>query len=345
MPTADPARILFVCDSGPEVGGGHVMRSLTLAAELHRRGLVPVFAATPDAASVLDRFAETPVERRPVAREDLAALDAGAFEAAAVVFDHFGLSAPQHRAIAKGRPTLVIDDLADRPLGADLVLDVGLKRTPADYAGWAGEGTRLLLGPAFALVRPAFVAARPESMARRAAAEGPARVLVSLGLTDVGGITGRLVARMQPRLGQSKLDVVLGSGASSLESVERLAARDPRITVHLDVRDMAGLVAAADLVVGAGGSSSWERCVLGAPTLLVVLADNQAPGAVALERAGAVDLADARAPEFEAAFDRAFTGLLASPDRRRRLSRLSAALCDGQGATRVADALQTLLAR
>jgi spore coat polysaccharide biosynthesis predicted glycosyltransferase SpsG len=193
-------------------------------------------------------------------------------------------------------------------------------------------------------VRPAFAAARPQALARRAAAEGPARVLVSLGLTDVGGITGRLVARMQPRLGQSKLDVVLGSGAPSLEAVERLAARDPRIAVHRDVRDMAGLTAEADLVVGAGGSSSWERCVLGAPTLLVVLAENQAPGARALEKSGAVELADARAPEFEAAFDRAFTGLLASPDRRRRLSRASAALCDGQGPSRVADALEALLA-
>jgi spore coat polysaccharide biosynthesis predicted glycosyltransferase SpsG len=150
---------------------------------------------------------------------------------------------------------------------------------------------------------------------------------------------------MQPRLGASRLDVVLGSGAPSLEAVQRLAARDPRIAVHLDVRDMAHLVADADLVVGAGGSSAWERCVLGAPTLLVVLAENQAPGARALEALGAVDLVDARSPEFEAAFDRAFTGLLASPDRRRRLSRLSAALCDGQGPARVADALQALLVR
>jgi spore coat polysaccharide biosynthesis predicted glycosyltransferase SpsG len=135
----------------------------------------------------------------------------------------------------------------------------------------------------------------------------------------------------------------LGSGAPSLEPVKRLADRDPRLEVAVDAADMARRVAEADLVVGAGGSSTWERAVLGAPALLVVLADNQAAAARALELAGAVERVDARAPDFEAAFDRAFTGLLSSPDRRARLSRASAALCDGRGAARVADALRGMI--
>jgi UDP-2,4-diacetamido-2,4,6-trideoxy-beta-L-altropyranose hydrolase len=289
---------------------------------------------------VLDRFDAAGFARTAAAGQALADV-----EAAAIVFDHYGLAAPEHRAIARGRPALVIDDLADRPLGADLVLDTSPERRPEDYAGKVAETARLLLGPHFALVRPAFASARADGLARRGRdAEAPPHVLVSLGLTDVGGITGRLVARIQSRLREARMTVVLGSGAPSLDGVRRLAERDPRITVALDVQDMAALVADSDLVVGAGGSSTWERATLGAPTLLVVLADNQAPSALALEALGAVERVDARASDVEAAFDRAFTGLLASPDRRARLSRISAGLCDGLGAARVAEALQGLIA-
>jgi UDP-2,4-diacetamido-2,4,6-trideoxy-beta-L-altropyranose hydrolase len=316
------------------------MRSLTLASEAARRGLKPVFAAPPEVASVLDRFDAAGCDRTPLAGAALAGV-----EVSAVVIDHFGLSAADHRAIACGRPTLVIDDLADRPLAADLVLDPSPERRPEDYAGKIDPDTRLLVGPAYALVRPAFADLRAEALARRARPPSdPAKIVLSMGLTDVGGISGRLVARLQPRLRDARLTVVLGSSAPSLEAVRRLAERDRRIEIRVDVRDMARLTAEADLVVGAGGSSTWERATLGAPTLLVVLADNQAPSALALEALGAVERADARATDFEAAFDRAFTGLLASPDRRARLSRVSAGLCDGLGAGRAADALQGLIA-
>ena len=335
------AEILFHCDAGPRVGGGHVMRSLTLAGELARRGLAPVFAATPEVSSVLDRFDAAGFGRRPWG-------ESPGGSAAVVVFDHYGLTADDHRALAQGRPTLVIDDLANRPLGADLLLDPSPERVPDDYAGKLPAATPLLLGPAYALVRPAFADARAAALTRRTemtagAPDRPVRVLVSLGLTDVGGITGRIAARIQPRLGHAQATLVLGSGAPSLETTRRLAERDPRLDVVVDAADMTRLVAEADLVVGAGGSSTWERAALGAPSLLVVLADNQAAAARALEARGAVERVDARAPDFEAAFDRAFTGLLSSPDRRARLSRTSAALCDGLGAARVADAVQRMI--
>jgi spore coat polysaccharide biosynthesis predicted glycosyltransferase SpsG len=72
---------------------------------------------------------------------------------------------------------------------------------------------------------------------------------------------------------------------------------------------------------------------------MLVLADNQVPTSEAVARLGAAELVDARAPDFEAAFDRAFTGLMRNPDRRARMSAAAAKLCDGMGAGRVAEAL------
>ena len=262
----------------------------------------------------------------------------------AVVFDHYVLSADDHRDLASGRPTLVIDDLADRPLAADLVVDSGPQRRAADYQGLIPAGARLLLGAAYAPVRPEFAELRAKTLGRRPEAVG--RILVSLGLTDLGGITGRVLDRLRPRIGQTAIDVVLGAGATSRAGLERLARRDPRLTVHVDTPDMARLTAAADLAVGAAGSSAWERCTLALPSVMLVVADNQRPAATALAEAGAALVVEADDPAFDQLFDRAFLRLFTDPVARGRLAAKCAEVCDGLGAERVADVfLDLLLAR
>ena len=325
------SRILFVCAAGPSVGGGHVMRSLTLARALAARGADCAFAATPEVAIVLDAFAPD------IARADT---DAG-FDA--LVFDNYALTANDHRAVAQGRPTLVIDDLANRPLAADLVLDAGQARKAQDYAGLVPDGAQLLLGPNYAPVRPAFADLRDDALTRRAERGPVQRVLVSLGLTDVGGITGRVTRLLQPILGEARLDLVVGGGAPSLPQLWALAGDDPRIELHVDTQHMPQLVFDADLAIGAGGSTTWERCVLALPALTLILADNQVAAARALEAAGVTPCLDVGATDFEAAFVRAVEGLLASENRRAELSAASATVCDGQGADRVAEAFLGLL--
>ncbi|MDP3381972.1 MAG: UDP-2,4-diacetamido-2,4,6-trideoxy-beta-L-altropyranose hydrolase, partial [Phenylobacterium sp.] len=285
-------RVLFIANAGPQVGGGHVMRSLTLAAALAERGARVEFMADSHVEAILAAYAPD-LPRRAVASmapdvlTDLTGRQA--FEA--VVFDHYGLSRPEHEAIADGRPALVIDDLADRPLGGALVLDSGPARVEADYRGLA-SGARLLLGPKYAPVRPAFAALRNTALARRH--ETPRRVLVSMGLTDLDGITGKVVEQLRRRYGETALDVVVSAGAPSRKGLTRIAAHDPRQTLHVDTPDMAELATAADLAVGAAGSAMWERCVLGLPSVVVTIADNQIPAATALAKAGAVLMVDGR---------------------------------------------------
>lgn len=326
-------RILFICAAGSTVGGGHVMRSLTLARALETRGATCAFLVSPEVApevaKLLDAFAP-----------DMARANSDdGFDA--LVFDSYALTAHDHRAVAKGRPALVIDDLADRPLAADLVLDSGPARTARDYAGLVPPTARLLLGPGYAPVRPAFAALREAALARRAERAPVGRILVSLGLTDVGGVTGRVVDLLRPIVGAARLDIVLGGGASSLPALRALAADDPRLTLHVDTPRMPELILAADLAIGAGGSTTWERCVLALPTLTLILADNQVAAARALEAAGVTTCLAVEAPDFDAAFVDASRMLLADADKRAALSRASAAVCDGRGAERAAEAFLT----
>jgi spore coat polysaccharide biosynthesis predicted glycosyltransferase SpsG len=141
---------------------------------------------------------------------------------------------------------------------------------------------------------------------------------------------------MLPLTGEATLDVVLGAGASSLPRLRDLAQAQPRLALHVDAQDMPRLTLEADLAVGAGGSTSWERCVLALPTLLLVLADNQREAAQALAGADAVLALDVAAPDFEPAFAADLQRLIAAPLLRDRLSAASAAVCDGRGAARTA---------
>ena len=336
-------RVLFAANAGPEVGGGHIMRCLTLARALGERGATCTFLSGPGVGEVLGAFAPD-MPRLAVDNIDTDTLmEATGFEAFdALVFDHYELTADDHRDVARGRPTLVIDDLANRPLAADLIVDSGPQRRTEDYDGLAPRSARLLLGPAYAPVRPEFAALRDQALARRT---GPVeRVLVSLGLTDVGGITGRVLDRLRPRLGEVGLDVVVGSTAPGRAGLERLARRDPRLVVHVDTPDMARLAAEADLAVGAAGSSIWERCTLGLPSVMVVLADNQRPAARALEAGGAAFIVEAADPQFDTAFDHAFLRLFASEAARVKMAAKCAEVCDGLGAARTADAFLDLIA-
>jgi UDP-2,4-diacetamido-2,4,6-trideoxy-beta-L-altropyranose hydrolase len=338
------ARALFVCDAGPVAGGGHVMRSVTIARAMQDLGATPLFLAPPAVAALLDTFAPD-IATTPAANGEPARLVAAARRQTDVdllVFDHYGLDADDQAAASGGRATAVIDDLANRPLHADLLLDPGLDRVAEDYAPWVQEAAPKLLGPMFAPVRPAFAAAREASIARRLE-PGPARrILVALGLGDLGGVTGRVLEIILPMLRDEAVDVVLGKSAPSLSAVKALAADDRRVSLHIDSREMAELTAAADIAIGAGGSSSWERCVLGLPAIMLILADNQRAAASGLESRGAALALDAHGAGFQGALEDDLGRLLFDDDLRRGMAVAAADICDGQGAGRVAGAMLEL---
>jgi UDP-2,4-diacetamido-2,4,6-trideoxy-beta-L-altropyranose hydrolase len=317
-------RVVFLPDYGPAVGGGHVMRSLTLAAALSERGARCAFAVEGSTAGRVEAFAISDVDIWPTDPDQWPETPAVA------VLDNYAATADDERTLAaRGVRVAALDDIG-RAHDCDLVVDPALGRTAADYPGRA----RVLAGPAYALVRPEFTRVQPDRHG--------GRVLMSLGLTDVGGITAYVLARLLLVEGWTAVDVVLGAAAESLDYVREVAAHDPRVSLEVDSRHMALLLSRADLAIGAGGSSVWERACLSLPTLLLVLADNQAALGDELAAAGAALVLDARAAGFDDVFDQALARLLTDAGLRASLGAASHVLCDGQGAGRVADAVLAL---
>ncbi len=258
-----------------------------------------------------------------------------------MIVDHYGLDAVYEAAC---RPwasrVLVVDDFADRPHDCDILLDQTPGRQPCGYRDRTPAGSSLLLGADFALLRPQFFATRSEALARDRAKEPVRRVLVGMGGIDGRRLTPLVLEAIRLCGLDVEVDVVMGGRAASLETVRALAADFPLpIRLHVDIDEVAPLMAAADLAVGAAGMSALERCCLGLPSLTVTVADNQRGVASALAAAGAVEnLGWWEAIDAECVA-RSLAALSADADRRRAMSAAAAKLCDGLGARRVAMAV------
>jgi UDP-2,4-diacetamido-2,4,6-trideoxy-beta-L-altropyranose hydrolase len=259
-----------------------------------------------------------------------------------LVVDHYALD---HRfeAIMRQRVAriMVIDDLADRQHDCELLLDQNLGRKAEDYDGLVPDGCERLTGPQFALLRPEFATHRQASLARRAAGQVE-HILVSLGGFDNDNVTSKVLDALDvcdlPE--NCRISVVVGRDAPWLDHLKEKAPsiRWP-ITVLAGVEDMAGLMASVDLAIGAAGGSAWERCCLGVPTMLMVLAENQRKGAIALEQAGAAFLAPGVSAADDGAFCRCLVRVM-QPEKIIGMSRTCADVTDGLGASRVAALLR-----
>jgi len=222
--------------------------------------------------------------------------EAGITSASWLVADHYGLDARWEAQLLAGLAgldappkLLVIDDLADRPHQADLLLDQNFfgEATEQRYHGLVPPQCRQLLGPHYALLGPEYAQLHllvpPRTELRR--------VLVFCGGVDPANLTGRAMeALMDPALAHLAVDVVLGLQSPHRQPVAELVARRPHTTLHNPLPSLAGLITRADLAIGAGGATTWERSCLGLPSLVVAIAANQLPFAQALDQAGHLQL-------------------------------------------------------
>lgn len=246
-----------------------------------------------------------------------------------VIVDHYALDRSwEEDALPPKTALMAIDDLADRPHRADMLLDQNFGRRPEDYEDLVPDPCTLLIGPRYALLRPDFPALRPRALARRAGAQ-PRHLLVTLGGVDKDNVTGAVLSALAetPLSARLQITVVMGRMAPWLDRVLEQATTMPcPARVLPGVSNMAELMTEVDFCIGAAGGTTWERCVLGLPTLLIVLAENQRPAARAL--AGASVCLEIT-PDREA-LETALRAL-EDPAVYAGLSRRSADLTDGAG--------------
>ncbi len=339
-------RAAFRADASTEIGSGHVMRCSVLADALSRCGVESFFLCRACSGHPAEWLAGRGFAVHLLPADLSAAEDAHACAewlhpgVDVLVVDHYALDQRWERAMqGLARIRMAIDDLADRPHDCELLLDQNLApRMESRYAGLVSSTCTQLLGPAYALLRDEF---------RVSAAAVPLRetvrhLLVSFGGSDPDNLTERALDEINDL--SLTADVVIGyANPHRLEIEHRCRASDGRWTLHVQTSRMAELMAKADLALGAGGSTHWERCRMGLPALVVAIADNQVRTTQMLADRGACrNLGESRALQ-DGAWRESIEHLRHAPEALRIMSRAACGIVPaGNGAQRVADQLLEL---
>ena len=353
-------RVVFRVDASNCMGTGHLMRCLTLAEALCERGVETRFVCRAHPGNLIELLQgqSLPVtvlpepEKIPKANSEDYTVWLGVSQAedAAqtiealnghtpdwLIVDHYGLDADwEQRLRPHTSSIMVIDDLANRPHDCDLLLDQNFtEENENPYQSLLPENCQILLGPRFSLLKPEYAVYRRTLQPRDGEVR---RVLVFFGGSDRRNMTGlTLDALSAPEFTHLEVDVVIGANNQHQAELEQQITVRPKTNQYALRQHLADLMVQADLAIGAGGATTWERMCLGLPVLMISISENQRPVCEALSRSGLIqylgDASSVRVMDLAVAIK----DFIGNHDRVLALSTQNQLIVDGLGAQRLAE--------
>lgn len=359
-------KVVFRADASLQIGSGHIMRCLTLAAKLAEKGWQSLFVCRPHDGHLIEHIASKGFQVFALSKNTPPKGDGKTghqawlgcdwqedaeetkhillkIEPDWVIVDHYALDGQwesvQRLAHCK---IMVIDDLVDRQHDCDVLLDQTLNRKSSEYSGLTPAHTVLLCGTQYGLLRPEFVNLRKQSLERRLSTRGIQNILITMGGVDQFNATLTVLKTLNQLsfCSSFQVTVVLGGLSKNLPEIQDFKSRASfEITILTNVSNMAELMLRHDLAIGAAGSTSWERCCMGLPTAIVILAENQIDGADALVKENAAYVIGDIA-KIESNLPKAIQ-YFSQPNVLQEMAKISSDLVDGLGAERVFSALES----
>lgn len=313
--------LVFIrADASSLIGSGHVMRCLTLAQRLHKEeNAKVVFIMRRLSGNLIDLVQKHgfDVLVLPPADQDYELEDYGLWLTVPMEVDaQQNIKVLQHYLQEHGcdvvdrlivdsyalneqwelmlrpycREIMVIDDLANRRHDCDILLDQNFYlNKDVRYAGLVPEHCKMLLGPEHALLREEFYEAKKHLRKRDGNIKN---ILVFYGGSDLTNETEKAIkALVQLHYeGYSfTADIITGVSNFCREKIEKICSKYQFIHYYCQVSNMAEFMNKADLMLGAGGSTTWERLYMELPALVTAVAENQIQGCEDCSQAGLID--------------------------------------------------------
>lgn len=278
-------KVLFRVDASVEIGSGHVMRCLILAEMLRKEGCTVNFLMRKSFGDLCDYVEERgfPVSRilcrSSFSQKKDAQLTINWIKDLNEHFDwcivdHYQIDQYWEERIKEhvGK-VMVIDDLANRLHACHLLLDQNYyKEWEKRYLGLVPPHCRLFLGPEYLILRPEFYEAKKVAKVRNGEVR---RILIFFGASDPTNETEKVLKALKKIHTDSfEIDIVVGSANRRREKIQEMCY-EMNMHFHCQIDYIATLMANADLSIGAGGVTMWERCFLGLPSIVTIVADNQ----------------------------------------------------------------------
>ncbi len=358
-------KIIFRVDASNRMGTGHLMRCITLAEALRERGAEMRFICRAHQGNLIEFLQKQtiPVTVLPVPEQSIMEMSAEDYAACLsvsqdedaeqtieilhddrpdwLIVDHYGLDIDWEQ---KLRPhverIMVIDDLANRRHDSNLLLDQNFTGESGNrYQGLLPENCRVLLGPSYALLRPEY--AKYRQMLRSSDSE-LRRVLVFFGGSDRHNMTAlALEALSAHEFSHLEVNVVIGANNLNRVFLEQQASSRPLTNLYGRQPHLADLMMQADISIGGGGTTIWERMCLGLPSIVVSTAENQRPSSEALAEAQLIHYAGHFSDVKKEDLTQHILQLCRAPDGLAEMSAKIQLQVDGLGALKIREAIYT----
>ncbi len=276
-------QIIFRCDASTTIGSGHVIRCLTLAKALTKKGSICMFVCKKAEGDLIEQIKTQghlvhvlPALTTPEQdwQHTTAFVKTLKHSPDWLIVDHYGLDVKwEDKLRHNANKLMVIDDLANREHVCDLLLDQNMVHDMAHrYKGLLHGKCVELLGPKYALLRPEFAAEKKRIIKRTFP---PRHVLITFGGTDHENMALLSLKALNYMGYPGQVTLVAGQNNQNTAELELMCSKRPNTTFMQSTDKMAEIMRKADIAIGAAGMTTWERMCLGLPCVTIAVNENQ----------------------------------------------------------------------
>lgn len=336
--------ILFRVDGNPSVGLGHVMRCLSIADAAKSRNIESLFVSADDSVASLVKkrgFCHLVLGtdyRNLIGEVNLLNMALESTKVDLIVVDSYYATNTYFDKLRLVAPVAYLDDFGRERFSADVIINYNVSASAETYEllyGMPSSATHLILGSRFAPLRKQFIGSRALMLNKSVE-----NIMVLVGGSD----KERMALRLAKGIGTSDFadsemtfHFVLGSMDPDLDTMLDFESRYEWLVVKIDVDNMAGFMQSMDLAVSASGTTLYELCACGVPTINYCLSDDQIAPAQAFSQLGAMLFCgDYRSPQKPVDGILKAISMLCENDEMRCSFATAASRCvDGNGAQRI----------
>ena len=340
-------QLLIRADASTAIGNGHVMRCLAIAQAWQDAGGSVYFICAEGLPSTLhERLIEEDIQVKLISSKSGSLADAQetiaiatALSTKIIVVDGYCFGADYQRWLKDADlSVLFIDDNGHAEhYSADWVLNQNIHADESLYSSREPD-TQLLLDTQYSLLRREFWAWRGQT---KQVADIAQNILVTMGGGDPDNVTQKVLSAIE-HIPNLHIKAVVGGSNPHLASLQTFVAQsESQIELLYNVKDMPKLMDWSDIAISAGGSTVWELCLMGVPSILIVTADNQIGIANGLNKAQvALYLGELETVE-EETITETLQMLLNDNPLRQDMAERGRELVDGYGGNRIRAVIQS----
>ena len=332
--------ILIRADANEFIGSGHVMRCKSIASALSDKGAEVAFiTADHRGDSLIGGFPSFCLNsdwlnmdnELPKLYEIIRAK-----KPPLLLIDSYKVTEKYFDALHGLTKTAYIDDLNAGLWDVDILINYNIFSRSYDYSRYDGKITQLLLGTSYVPLRDEFKLLRPHVIREKIS-----DVLISAGGSDPAMMTEKIIGRVCPEFPGVNFHFVIGALNPRIESIRKISRQN--IILHVNERNMSKLMRDCDVAVSAAGSTLYELCACGTPSVTYVLADNQTDAAEMFGTLGVmINAGDCRNRDnICPVIIESLRGM--NEAVRSEMSAKMQRLVDGNGAGRIADVIMRVI--